>query len=385
MRLLHGLMKDLRPTPDALDAYVVYVELLRSMRERLHPIGVAEHRMVETEAGPRLRVNLGERLGSDFFYGYDAERTDAQLFTALVDPGDVVVDAGANFGYYTVLTGAATGPAGAVHAFEPDPEAFKLLMENVALNALANVTLHDVCLGADDAEVDFHLMEESAFSGLSPTGRARSRGTMRTTMRRLDSVLAEQGAPTVTRMKIDVEGHEYAVLAGARETIRRSRDVLILMIEVSAKNLTPERRALLDAELQPLAAEGFRGWVVAVDDGGRHRLCEVADVAGVPGANVVLAREGSPAHARLQAAIRHLDATRRHDDGGALLRRLRDREAALAALAAEHRDAVRDHDARIATLTAELEAARAELRALAQRWETRIGARLRRLTSTALD
>jgi FkbM family methyltransferase len=393
LRLLHELMNDLPRTPRTVEAYVAYVELLRSMRERLHPIGVPDHRLVVTPAGQRFRVNVGERLGSDFYYGFDADRTDADVFTALIGRGDVIVDVGANFGYYTVLTAVAAGATGVVHAFEPDPDAFKLLTENVALNALDRVRLYELCLGAEDGEAEFYLMDESAFSGLSPTGRARPRGTMRTAMRRLDSVLEAQGEPAVTCLKIDVEGHEYAVLAGARRTIRRSRDVIVMMIEVSAKNLTPERRAMLAGELQALAADGFRAWVTRLDAGGRYHLEEVAEAADMRSGNVLLARRGCPAESRLQDAIDRLDARAAGTGRG---RRGRvDEEATTATLLAEQFAVVRDREARIEGLVAELHAARTdldaarrelagarrELDAVQRRFTIKMGARLRRLVT----
>jgi FkbM family methyltransferase len=375
LRLLHDLIGNLREGPQALKAYV---ELLRSMRERLHPVGVADYRLVAT-AGGRFRVNLGDRLGSDFYYGYDAERTDAEVFRALIDEGDVVVDVGANFGFYTVLTAVAAGCAGAVHAFEPDPDAYGLLTENIALNGLDNVRLHNACVGAADGEANFYVMEESAFSGLSQTGRARLRDTIKVRMRRLDSVLADEGAATVTRLKIDVEGHEHEVLAGARSTVGRSRDVIIVMMEVSAKNLNSERRAMLEAEVRQLSEDGFRGWVVCVDARGERRLQAVADIAGLQSANVFLAQQGSLAEARLRDAVLRVEAPSEFRDGPAVPPAVRDREARTAAIVAEQLCAVRDREAQIGALIAELGAARTELRDLTTRFEVRLGALMRRL------
>ncbi len=46
----------------------------------------------------------------------------SEVLARLIDPGDTVVDAGANVGYMTVLAAAAAGPTGRVVAFEPHPE-----------------------------------------------------------------------------------------------------------------------------------------------------------------------------------------------------------------------------------------------------------------------
>jgi FkbM family methyltransferase len=393
VRLFHQVIPHLGEGP----ILTAYVERLRAMRERVHPIGVAEYRIIQTAAGHRFRLNLGDRLGADFYYGHDPQARETRLFTALVGEGDVVVDVGANFGYYTVLAAAAAGPGGVVHAFEPDPQALDLLRENIALNKLESVHVHGACLGGEDAERDFYLMEEPAFSGLSPTGRARPRGQIRTRVRTLDGLLAGYGDAPVTRMKIDVEGHEHEVLAGARATIARSRDAIVVMIEVSAKNLTPERRGRLDAQLRELeAAHGLRGWVLRSDQRGGVRLDNTNEIADLHSANVFLVRAGSPAQSRLEDAVRRLDPATERQERARVLDHLLDRQAAAVRLRAKQEDVIRDHQARIARLAAELEAARGELEAargeleaargelhaLGRRVECRVGARLRQLGRT---
>ena len=54
----------------------------------------------------------------------------SELLARLIDPGDIVVDAGANVGYMTVLAATAAGRSGRVLAFEPHPELFAVLCQN---------------------------------------------------------------------------------------------------------------------------------------------------------------------------------------------------------------------------------------------------------------
>ena len=55
------------------------------------------------------------------------EATETHWFVKSLRPGDVVVDVGANVGYYTIIAGKLVGEAGRVYAFEPDPVSFELL------------------------------------------------------------------------------------------------------------------------------------------------------------------------------------------------------------------------------------------------------------------
>ena len=62
------------------------------------------------------------------------EPYETSLLLSMLQPGDVFVDVGANIGYFSVLAAVVVGEGGAVFAFEPDPDNFRLLRDNVALN-----------------------------------------------------------------------------------------------------------------------------------------------------------------------------------------------------------------------------------------------------------
>src|SRR5437867_3185244 len=69
------------------------------------------------------------------------EPFETQLVQQMVRPGDVVLDVGANIGYYTLIFAELVGEQGHVYAFEPDPRNFAFLAKNVHSNRYRNVTL----------------------------------------------------------------------------------------------------------------------------------------------------------------------------------------------------------------------------------------------------
>jgi hypothetical protein len=78
--------------------------------------------------------------------------SEVRLFSALVRPGDTVLDVGANIGAHSVALASFVGPAGRVHAFEPGAETAAFLRANVALNALdERVLVHQVAVGDGSA------------------------------------------------------------------------------------------------------------------------------------------------------------------------------------------------------------------------------------------
>src|SRR4030042_1016047 len=68
------------------------------------------------------------------------EETTTDLFTKVVKKGDVVVDLGANIGYFTILAAKLVGSQGKIFALEPAPKNFEYLNKNIQLNKYLNVT-----------------------------------------------------------------------------------------------------------------------------------------------------------------------------------------------------------------------------------------------------
>jgi FkbM family methyltransferase len=301
LQALHELRTEARLFPDFETRYVRFV---RSLRERLHPRGQRDIRTVTLPDNLTFAVDLGDRLGCDIFYGHLEERFEGSLFLELLADGDTMLDIGANFGYFAVRCAAAVGPTGAVHAFEPDPSAYQLLIANAAANGLSgSLYAHPAAVSDQDGETRFYLAEEAAFSGITATGRSATRDVLTVKTRSLDSFAREHGLDHIDLLKIDVEGHEAAVLRGATDVLTRSPDPLV-MLEVSAKNLTDTAREALIAALDGLYAAGFRGLVPDLSsDGGLRDISSPTAAAALTSANLFLVRPGGSTDHRLRAAV----------------------------------------------------------------------------------
>lgn len=139
-----------------------------------------------------------------------------------VQPGMTVWDVGASFGYYTLLMAEKVGPDGHVHAFEPNPSMTALLKQSVAVNGFnPRVTIHQFALGAEDGVLRLHVDQESVGGAfLSPDEASSGTTPVPVAVRRLDGLLSADH--TVDFLKVDVEGFEASVMAGARTTLMRS-------------------------------------------------------------------------------------------------------------------------------------------------------------------
>jgi FkbM family methyltransferase len=157
-------------------------------------------------------------------YGEFSE-AELQLLGSLVREGDTVLDVGAHVGTHTVFLARCVGAAGRVLAFEPQRPLFELLCANVALNGLWHARPHHAAVAGNAGSVvvpELDLDTPFNFGGVSLDPELGARRGETVPVLRIDDLELED----LALVKIDVEGMEKEVLAGARRTIARFRPVL---------------------------------------------------------------------------------------------------------------------------------------------------------------
>lgn len=150
------------------------------------------------------------------------------FMAARIEPGMVIVDAGANHGYYTLLFAHLTGPEGRVAAIEPNPRTAELLRRSVSANGFQPwVTVFEAAAGAEDgATLRLHTPANEPKNAHVTTHAAEASGSVPVPGARLETMLA--GWPRVDFIKIDVEGAEEAFLEGAWPLVVRDRPMMVL-------------------------------------------------------------------------------------------------------------------------------------------------------------
>jgi FkbM family methyltransferase len=179
------------------------------------------------------------------------EPRETEAVSALIRPGDHVVDVGANVGWFTVIAGRLAGPTGHVDAFEAFPANVAILERNVWENGLqAQVRI----LPAAASDEPGHLtvgVQEGSDSGSVTAGPGASSDMVRVKAVTVDDEVANRGP--IRLMKVDVEGFEERVLAGAPETLARCEAVLIEL----NRNALGRNGSSPEAIVAILEAEGF--------------------------------------------------------------------------------------------------------------------------------
>lgn len=145
------------------------------------------------------------------------------VFERFVRPGDHVVDVGANIGYFTAVAGRLVGPTGRVTAIEPNSENCRLIVATAARNGLHNIDLLPVALDAQRGWAYFstHIGSNGGMRPADIDAVIDGAGLIVPTFE-LDQLVTRQ----VDFLKIDVEGAEHRVLAGARRILREDRPIV---------------------------------------------------------------------------------------------------------------------------------------------------------------
>ncbi|HEU4822679.1 MAG TPA: FkbM family methyltransferase [Nitrososphaeraceae archaeon] len=145
--------------------------------------------------------------------------------------GDIVIDVGAAFGFYTILASKRVGQQGKVVAIEPQPDSFEMLNRNIRLNKLANTRTLNYAVSSKKTTLKLY----STYSVIQERARQNLQSYIEVRADTLDDLLRRVGIDRVNWIKIDVEGAEYEVLTGAKEILYASKPISIL-VEIHGKD-----------------------------------------------------------------------------------------------------------------------------------------------------
>ncbi len=244
------------------------------------PIAHGAGRGLLFDAGPG---NAGYVLGT-------SEPHVQQALELLVAPGMTVYDVGANVGFFAMIAARLVGPEGRVICFEPVAENAGFIARNAELNGFRHVTVRHEALGRTDGEATFLLSETPGWGKLAGVGDVPpgARGTITVPVRRLDGLLAAERLPPPDLIKVDVEGAETAVLAGATDLLGARHPILVIELHGTNHDVA-----------QALDALRYRTIVVGSNTGVREARWDAHVVAFPPGLDRLVAQV--PALTRLTA------------------------------------------------------------------------------------
>jgi FkbM family methyltransferase len=174
-------------------------------------------------------------------YNYWVDWEEFNLIKNYIKSGDTVFDIGANMGFYTIWMSKFIGN-GKIHAFEPDSENFERLKKNIKINNLIkNVVANKIALSNLNGIISF----TKGLDGENHIADSSNQNTLQLQSQKIDSYLKDLSInPSITYMKIDVEGFEYAVLKGA-DAILLNNQIEIIQIEIN-KTISNSGKSITD-------------------------------------------------------------------------------------------------------------------------------------------
>lgn len=184
------------------------------------------------DLGPHGRLALWYRelIGLRVLMTGAFEAAELDFIASTVSEGETVIDVGANVGLFSIALAIAVGRSGKVTAIEPLPSNVHRLKNNVDLNRLDNVNVIQAAAGSEAGVAKLHLARDPAYSStalIADEGMDSSDSVEVDTVT-LDQLWADMGHPQVSFLKVDVEGGEMNVMAGATKMIAKCRPRILV-------------------------------------------------------------------------------------------------------------------------------------------------------------
>ena len=227
----------------------------RSVRYVLHRSAYAFQGASAQELRPdwSLRCHPASREHFTVFNSDLAQRTELDLFIRYCRTGMQFLDVGAHYGLFALAAHRFSGTSARVACVEPSPKAAQILRANLDANEVRNVSLLNVAMGASDGFLEMLSTGPagSDYFASVPTGRSDTVTVRQLTM---SSVLCQTGL-LPTHVKIDVEGFEDDVIAGALKVLREHHPILFLELHGSRLRARQRDPALVITRLRQCGYE----------------------------------------------------------------------------------------------------------------------------------
>lgn len=178
---------------------------------------------IRSGVGAGLAWRRSHRYVNGYWVGAYELETQVAL-ARLLRPGGVVFDIGANAGFFSLLAARLVRENGFVLAVDPISENVNSISEQLRLNGFRNAEVLQSAVGSSSGRTSFSFNPRQ--TALGHIGEAvAGQTTIEVPLATLDELACSRRPPDL--VKIDVEGAEVDVLAGAAETIRRGTTFLI--------------------------------------------------------------------------------------------------------------------------------------------------------------
>lgn len=184
--------------------------------------------------GITWELDLREGIDFSIFLLGGFELATLRLYDTILKAGDIVLDIGANIGAHTLPFARLVGKAGKVYSFEPTQYAFEKLRRNVEANPVISSSIelvHAMLVAESRSSITPEIYSSWPLhkeEGLHKQHLGKLMSTSGAAVITLDQFVDRKGINRIDFVKLDVDGNEASVLAGAVDTLRRFRPRVLM-------------------------------------------------------------------------------------------------------------------------------------------------------------
>jgi FkbM family methyltransferase len=190
--------------------------------------GSDAHSLYKTKFGDFFWLKTGQYVDDCIIRKGIFEPDGTKIAKTFIKDGDVILDIGANIGYYSVLFSRLVGKSGRVLAFEPTKKFQRLLQRNLEANSIKNVIVFAHGLSDRNCESTINVGIDTATMHFPGNNPENAEETIR--LETLGAFVAREKMTKIDFVKIDVDGHEPAILAGAWEVLEKFKPLVFLEV-----------------------------------------------------------------------------------------------------------------------------------------------------------
>jgi len=170
--------------------------------------------LARLRCGARAVVPLADYVGRAMYVWGESDPRISDVIRAVIEPGDEVLDIGANLGVTGLLAASIVGATGKVHLFEPQPYIAQFLRTSLLINGYSQGRVHEIALSDRSASVEMEIAspENLGMTRVISASAPNSANTIRVSAEEAGRYVKALGCRRVPLIKIDVEGHEPTIL-----------------------------------------------------------------------------------------------------------------------------------------------------------------------------
>ena len=174
---------------------------------------------------------LDEKDSLQLNFNGNFEPVETEIVKKEIKKNDIILDIGANIGYYSLIFAQLTGKSGKVYSFEPDPTNFEILKKNILINNHENVILENKAVSNKEGNLKLYLStENNGMHRIYPSKWCKDSIDINSI--KIDNYFKNK--QKIDFIKLDIEGAEYDALLGMESIIQDNENIVIFIEFVPA-------------------------------------------------------------------------------------------------------------------------------------------------------